>query len=202
MTEARTTPYGREAQRLRTRRRVLDAALAEFRRTGAAAADVGAIVADAGVARATFYFHFPRKEHVLLELERREEVRIAKRLAHRLAEPHDLAAALDEVVRSVLTVERRVGSVLFKDLLALHFSPNRPEDDEWTDHPVIVLVVEEFARARDDGEAFAGLNPFHAAVFFLLGLYALLTTSGESRSTRAVMLDNYVALTLRGMEIR
>ena len=36
-------------------------------------ADVGSIAAAAHVARGTFYFHFPTKEHVLAELTRREE---------------------------------------------------------------------------------------------------------------------------------
>ena len=46
-----------------------------------AGADVGAIVAAAGVAHGTFYFHFPTKEHVLLELESREEARVAAEFA-------------------------------------------------------------------------------------------------------------------------
>ena len=81
MTQVQDKPQGRAAQRLQTRQRVFDAAIAEFKRSGMAEADVGAIVAAAGVARGTFYFHFPTKEHVLLELERREEIRIAKELA-------------------------------------------------------------------------------------------------------------------------
>ena len=60
-----------------------------------AGADVGAIVAAAGVAHGTFFFHFPTKEHVLLELESREEARIAAEFARFLEEPHDLAATLD-----------------------------------------------------------------------------------------------------------
>ncbi len=68
----------RETKRLQTRERLLGAAIAEFKRAGMAEADVGAIVAAAGVAHGTFFFHFPTKEHVLLELERREEERIAK----------------------------------------------------------------------------------------------------------------------------
>ena len=62
-------PSSRETRRLQTRQRILGAAIAEFKRSGMAAADVGAIVAAAGVAHGTFYFHFPTKEHVLLELE-------------------------------------------------------------------------------------------------------------------------------------
>src|SRR5687768_11986942 len=66
-------PSAREAKRLQTRERLLGAAVAEFKRSGMAEADVAAIVAAAGVAHGTFFFHFPTKEHVLLELEKREE---------------------------------------------------------------------------------------------------------------------------------
>ncbi len=73
-------PSARETKRLQTRERLMGAAIAEFKRAGMADADVGAIVAAAGVAHGTFFFHFPTKEHVLLELEQREEQRIAKQL--------------------------------------------------------------------------------------------------------------------------
>src|ERR1700743_3976676 len=69
-------PSARETKRLQTRERLLGAAIAEFKRAGMADADVGSIVTAAGVAHGTFFFHFPTKEHVLLELERREEGRI------------------------------------------------------------------------------------------------------------------------------
>ena len=67
----------RDARRLQTRERILGAAIAEFKRAGMSGADVHAIVAAAGVAHGTFFFHFPSKEHVLLELESREEARLA-----------------------------------------------------------------------------------------------------------------------------
>jgi TetR/AcrR family transcriptional regulator, repressor for uid operon len=202
MTRVQDKPHRREAQRLQTRQRVLDAAIIEYKRLGMAEADIGAIVAAAGVARGTFYFHFPTKEHVLLELERREEVRIANELARFLDSPHDLASTLTEVVRLVVTAERRLGSKLFRDVLALHFSPTRPPNDEWTDHPVIVVVVDEIERARQWGEAYPEVDAFHSAVFFLLGLYALLTTTHDSKPVRAGMLEMFVASVRRGLEAR
>ena len=74
------TPSTREARRLQTRERILGAAIAEFKRSGMTGAEVSAIVGAAGVAHGTFFFHFPSKEHVLLELESREEARIAVRV--------------------------------------------------------------------------------------------------------------------------
>ncbi|WP_280369185.1 TetR/AcrR family transcriptional regulator [Nocardia wallacei] len=202
MSELSDAPRGREAQRLRTRRRVFDAAIAEFQSVGVAEADIGAIVEAAGVARGTFYFHFPSKEHALLELEAREETRIADELSEFLAGPHDLKAALEKTIQLVLGLERRLGSVLFKEILAVHFSPSRPLDDEWRGHRVIVLVVEEIQRARAAGEAEIAVDPFHSAVFFLLGLYAMLTTTSGSKSLRDNALDNYLITVLRSLEPR
>lgn len=155
----------------------MGAAIAEFKRSGMADADVGAIVAAAGVAHGTFFFHFPTKEHVLLELEHREEERIAKQLSRFVGAQVDLASALREAVRLVIRLERRLGAELFKDFLALHFSQTRPPAEEGKDHPVIVLVGQQIEHAQERGRAVADVNPMNSAVFFLLGLYALLTTS-------------------------
>ncbi|OBI14794.1 TetR family transcriptional regulator [Mycobacterium sp. E2462] len=191
-------PSARETKRLQTRERLMGAAIAEFARAGMAEADVGAIVAAAGVAHGTFFFHFPTKEHVLLELERREEERIAKQFAQFLKSKHDLAAALDEAVRLVVGLERRLGDVLFNDFLALHFSQTRPPTEGGRDHPLIVLVAQEISLAQERGETDPDVNAMNSAVFFLLGLYALLITTNHWPTGRD-LLDDYVARTLRSM---
>ena len=89
----------REAQRLQTRARVFDAAVAEFGRSGLAGADVAAIAATAGVARGTFYFHFPTKEHVLVELERAEEAKIVATLDTRSAAPSSTGSSVRSCAR-------------------------------------------------------------------------------------------------------
>jgi AcrR family transcriptional regulator len=191
-------PSARETKRLQTRERLMGAAIAEFKRSGIAAADVGAIVAAAGVAHGTFFFHFPTKEHVLLELERREEERIAKQLARHSASKSDLSSTLKEAVRLVIGLERRLGAVLFKDFLALHFSQTRPHDES-KEHPVIVLVAQEIAHAQELGRVDPDVNSMNSAVFFLLGLYALLTTTHDWPAQDA-MLEDYVTRTLRSIE--
>lgn len=176
----------------------MGAAIAEFKREGMAAADVGAIVAAAGVAHGTFFFHFPTKEHVLLELERREEERIAKQLARSTRPQDDLGSILAEAVRLVMGLERRLGAVLFKDFLALHFSQTRPPADESRQHPVIVEVAQAIERAQNRGAVAPDVIPMNSAVFFLLGLYALLTTTHEWPG-QAAMIDDFVTRTLRGI---
>ena len=200
-------PNGRDAQRQETRQRVYAAAVAEFRRAGLAAADVSVIAKEAGVARGTFYFHFPTKEHILAELERHEEARLAAQLEKFLARPHDLAGALAETVRLMTQMERRVGKLLFREMLALHFSPNRPEalpgTDQWADYPMMTLVVRTIGLARDRGETYPEADPLRTAQFFMLGLYAVLITSPDhSRAARAEILDNFVATVLRSVEAR
>ena len=191
----------RDARRLQTRERILGAAIAEFKRAGMSGADVHAIVAAAGVAHGTFFFHFPSKEHVLLELESREEARMADEFGRFLDERHDLVTALTEVVHLVAGLERRLGPLLFKELLALHFSPTRPNKDEWVDHPIIVLLVQEIERARGDGEVHPEVDAFYSAAFFLLGIYGVLTTMSNF-DTRETMLAKLVATAVRGLEIR
>ncbi|KWX24542.1 TetR family transcriptional regulator [Mycolicibacterium wolinskyi] len=193
-------PTARELRRLQTRERILGAAIAEFQASGMAGADVGAIVTAAGVAHGTFFFHFPSKEHVLLELERREETRMATEFARFLDVSHDLATALTELVRLVTRLEQRFGPILFKEVLALHFSPSRPTKDEWTDHPLIVLLVREIERARGDGEVHPEVDAFYSAAFFLLGIYGVLTTTANNEK-RDAMLTELVATALRGLEI-
>ncbi len=207
MTTEEAKPNGREVQRRETRQRVYTAAVAEFRRVSMAAADVSVIAREAGVARGTFYFHFPTKEHILAELERQEEARLAAQLEKFLARPHHLAGALAEVVRLMALMERRVGKVLFREMLALHFSPNRPEvlpgTEQWADYPMMALVVKAIGLARDRGETYQGADALRTAQFFMLGLYAVLITSHDrSRAARAEILDNFVATVLRSVEAR
>jgi TetR/AcrR family transcriptional regulator, repressor for uid operon len=224
----RAAATGRDAQRQQTRQRVYAAALAEFKRTGMAAADVGVIAAEAGVARGTFYFHFPTKEHVLAEFERHEEARLVAQLAKSVAQldarlgppssaapspaapsagPEFLPAALNEVVRLLTAMERRVGKTLFREMLGLHFSPRRPDvlpgADKWADYPVMTSVIGIVERARERGEVYPGADALRTAQFFMLGLYAMLITSHEySKTARAEILDNFIATVLRGVQSR
>ncbi len=192
----------REAQRLQTRSRVFDTALAEIGRSGLAGADVATIAAAAGVARGTFYFHFPTKEHVLVELERAEESTIVAKLDARAAGPGDLMSLLKLLVREVLAAERRLGPVVFRDMLGLHFSATRPVEAELAEHPlagfVVAAITEAQAAERVSRDADAG----ELGVIFLTGLFALLATGVESTRARAALLDRYVTTIVRGMEDR
>jgi TetR/AcrR family transcriptional repressor of uid operon len=197
----------RTQRRLETRERVFAAAVEEFGREGMAEADISAITAAAGVARGTFYFHFPTKEHVLAELERREEALMAGRLAAALAGPHDLRFALAQIIREVEVVEERLGKRLLREVLALHFSSARPQEHpepgRWPEYPVIALAVREFEQARERGEIFAEADAAQSAFLFMVGLYALLiTTHDHAGPERRAILGNFTSTVLRGLESR
>jgi AcrR family transcriptional regulator len=192
----------RGSKGLQTRERLLGAAAGEFKRAGMTAADTAAIASAAGVAQSTFFFHFPSKEHVLIELERREEDRIARQLTRLFTTPHSVEDVLTKTVTAIGSLERRLGSHLFRDFLALHFSATRTPKQVWTKHPVMVVIIEELQYAQHRGEIPASADPFHSGVFFLIGLYALLLTLPDARPLRQPVLDKYVDATLHGMKPR
>ena len=201
--EARSSAAGvRQAQRLETRARLFDAALAEIGRYGLAGADVSAIATAAGVVRGTFYFHFPTKEHVLVELERNEEARIVAELDVAQTETDDLVSVLSLLVRHVVAAERRLGPVAFRDMLGLHFSSTRPVEDELTEHPLAEFVIAAITDAQDAGRVPLEADASELGVFFLTGLFALLATGAQDSPTADALMGRYVMTIVKGMESR
>jgi AcrR family transcriptional regulator len=192
----------REARRLETRARLFDAALAEISRSGLAGADVTAIATAAGVVRGTFYFHFPTKEHILVELERNEEVKIVAELSNARANAGDLASVLLSLVRHVLEAERRWGPVVFRDMLGLHFSSTRPVEDGLTQHPLLDFTVGVITEAQQAGQVASGADAGELGVFFLTGLFALLATGLHDSANSDTPLSRYVTTIVKGMETR
>jgi AcrR family transcriptional regulator len=190
----------REAQRLKTRARVFDAAVAEIDRSGLAGADVAAIAAAAGVVRGPFYFHFPTKEHVLVELERAEEVKIVASLETQASRSGDLMSMLTRLVGQVLAAERRLGPVVFRDMLGLHFSATRPVEDELGEHPLAGFVIAAIAEAQAAGRVSRNADAGELGTIFLSGLFALLATDVTASRGRSRLLDRYVKTIVRGME--
>jgi AcrR family transcriptional regulator len=196
--EASPVVNAREAQRIQTRARLFDAAVAEMGRSGLAGTDIAAIAAATGVARGTFYFHFPTKEHVLVELERAEEAKIVANLV-KTSGPSDLMSMLTLLVRQVLAAEERLGPVVFRDMLGLHFSATRPIEDETAEHPLAEFVIAAIGEAKAARRVSRDVDAGELGVIFMTGLFALLATSGASKS-RAALLDRYVKTIVQGME--
>jgi AcrR family transcriptional regulator len=192
----------REVQRLQTRVRLFDAAVAEISRSGLAGADVSAIAAAAGVVRGTFYFHFPTKEHVVVEAERTEEAEIVARLGAKQSGSTDLLSMLQLLVREVLAAERRLGPVFFRDMLGLHFASIRPVEDQLSEHPLAEFVIAAVARAQAAGRVTPDADAGELGIFFLTGLFALLATDSSAPKARTALIDRYAKTIVHGMEKR
>ena len=172
-------PSARETKRLQTRERLMGAAIAEFKRGGMARCRRrrrSLRPPESHTAPSSFISR-PRNM-CCLELERREEERIAKQLDRFADAAHDLPSILREAVRLVLGLERRlvrVSSKTFwlctshrpvprtkaKSIPSSCGSPKRSSEPERLGHVAPEVV------------------PVNSAVFFLLGLYALLTTTHD-----------------------
>ena len=174
----------------------------EFKQNGVTDTDVNAIVSDAGVARGTFYFHFPTKEHALAELTRREEAQIADELDKALTSVVDLRSGLAKVIKGVVAEEERLGQLLFRDVLNLYFSATQPELNDSATHPIVLIVIEQIEMARHRGKVDADVDAGTSAVFFLIGLYGLLVTNRDASPSRTTVLDKYLTHFCRGLESR
>lgn len=164
VVEARA-PGSRERQRVATRERVFLAGLDEIRRAGVAGAQVDRIVAGLGISRGTFYFHFPTKEQVLLEWERRREVELLERLGGAtVAAPRSLRASLLEVVTFLGRLLSSPGErQLVLDTLAIHVR----EGANPTVYPLLGEIERRIAAAAARGDVRKDLDPRALAVLFL-----------------------------------
>ena len=171
MSPPAALPGRRERQVESTRARLFEAAIAEFRRVGFDRANVTRIALEAGVSRPSFYFHFPTKEHVLLELQWLEE----RELAARLDRARSLREALHELGEGLIDWEARLGdSELFRDMAAIYARrpAGLPIDEQ--PFPTVAALTRHFTAAAASGELRAGLEPEAAARICLTSVLGLL----------------------------
>jgi AcrR family transcriptional regulator len=184
----------RARQRAATRARLLEASMAEFRRVGVPAAQVEDIVRAAGVARGTFYLHFPTKDHVLLESVCRDQEPVAARLQSLLDCPPRvfLRAAVDQVIR---LAAGEVPAVSREKLIALA----RHATDLGRERMPLGRVATDYfrlAQARD--EVRRELTPAQLAATFFPGVLGVLLLGPTSRRLRA-RLHEVMEVFVRGI---
>lgn len=160
----------RTRRRLQTRDRVFKAALREFRRAGVAGAQIEDIVRAAAVARGTFYLHFPTKDHVLMELLRRQQTAMADRLrAARSVSPRRfLRRAVDLMAEDAVGHDTALWHELFA-VIARHATEMRSEASA-----LVEVMTTFFAAAQACGSVRGDVTPFDLTAVFLPGVYGLL----------------------------
>lgn len=173
--------------------------MAEFQRSGFPDTDIASIAERAGVARGTFYFHFPAKDDVLTELRMREERRIVHEVAPLLENGSSLADVLRAVVTGVVAAEARLGPDLVREICAVQFRPSVVRTDTPSRHPLAQLVVDAFSRPPGSTRSAKPQQRGELAVIFLVGLFGLLATSSGPSEDRNALIDALVTLTVKGV---
>ncbi len=199
---AKTSPApaypSRTRHRLETRDKVFEAALAEFRASGVANAQIENIVRRAGVARGTFYLHFPTKDHVLIELLRRNQAELAARL--RAFRTTSMQAFLRRLVDSVADDARSEDASLWHELFSVlgrHAAALRSEAN-----PLVETMTAFFATAQERGDVRRDISAFDLASAFLPSVLGLLQMRlGDDSTELRHALHRVVDVFVRGTQV-
>lgn len=170
----------RDDQRLKTRRRIYERALEVFRRDGVAACRIDDIAKAAGVSRGSFYFHFPTKEHVLLERMRETEDQICDAID---ALPEDV-----EIARVLAVLNAQLAAIweddphLLPDVTsaALHYTATTMHDQEATRMRLVLSA--RFRSGVERGEIATHLPPDLMSDLYLGHMLAALLAWNGNRT--------------------
>ena len=188
----------RARKREETRERLFEAALKEFREVGFAAAQVDRIAKSANVVRGTFYFHFPSKDDVLIELARRIAVRVGRRIAILAGEATSLRDLLRRVIDANADEHTRIGEAgLEAELISLYL--RRPHDVNIPADQNVPSLTSELARHFENIEARTGskmrMTTDLAAIVFmtsLFGIWVRLPPGETRRAALEALIDLFV----------
>lgn len=192
---------GRARQRAETRERIFELALREFREVGFAAAQIDRIARAARVARGTFYFHFPSKDDVLLELARRINARIARRVAALAESGPRLRELLTRVNDAIVDEHSRVGeSGLLGDMLALYV--RRPDDLSDPSRELPTLgdeLTRQLRVAEARGEIRSSMTVEQIATVFMTSLFGIYTRVPPGEELR-IACAGLIELLVQGLQ--
>jgi AcrR family transcriptional regulator len=178
-----TLPILRARERAgdQTRRRLFETALAEFRRVGVDEASIGRIAERAGVSRPAFYFHFPTKDHVLLELQWSLEEPIAARIAAARTLDDALAVLVEGLAEAL---ERLDHPEVFAEMVRIHTRHAAGRALAEQPHYLMRAVAARFVEAHAAGRLRAGLDATTATHLFLTGVFGYLSLPVEPEDAR------------------
>lgn len=186
----------RDRQREETRRRLYEAALEVFRRDGVANCRIDDIATRAAVSRAAFYFHFPTKDDVLLELQRSSREPIAKAIVD-LPGSASIEQCLDTVAESLATFWQHEPRLIV-DMATVSLRHMAVLNDREAE-PVWVALAARFRRAAEGGELSDVLPPEVLCDFFLVNcLAAMVAWAGNPTMSLEVVMKGVAQLFLSG----
>lgn len=195
------TQGDRLRRRRATRERIFETALREFREVGFGASQIDRIAEAAGVARGTFYFHFPGKDDVLLELARRINDRVIQRVATFGESEPTLAELLMRVNDAIMDEHSRVGEAgLLAEMLSLYV--RRPHDVSDPSRNLPTLAEElarHLRRAVDRGELDGATSPDQLSLLLMASLFGIHTRIPAGAASRAAS-RSLIAVFVKGLQ--
>lgn len=190
----------RDQRREQTRRRLYEAALEVFRRDEVASCRIDDIAIAAGVSRGSFYFHYPTKEHVLIEHMRETEVQICSAV-EALPESAPLTQVLDTVATALAAIWQPDPRLL-PDVAAvgLRFAASALTDAE--SGRLRQTLAERFATAAQRSELSTLLPPAILSDLYLGNTLAgLLAWYGHQQTPLKVVLQSTNILFFGGVQV-
>jgi len=164
-----------------TRRKIVDAAIREFKAVGVDKASIAKIAREVGVSRPTFYFHFADKKQLLFELQHRLEAPIVALIE----DCKDFTSSLDAVARGLVRARASVGSrQLFADMLLIYAKGTVNTPTLMDDQPLLDALEKIFTAASTRGELRDGLESNQATLLYLSSLYGFLVGRGNVANDR------------------
>jgi AcrR family transcriptional regulator len=128
MTSTTVTPRPKSP----ARRRVLDTALALFYAEGIHAVGIDRIIAEAGVAKATFYHHFPSKDDLVRDYLQEQMSRVKQHAVPQGATPQETIVSVFEAIGEVTCGPG------FRGCAFINAAAEYPDPD----HPVRQVIAE------------------------------------------------------------
>jgi len=192
-------PTRRDRQRVETRERLFRAACAEIDRVGLSEAQIPRIAKAAGVARATFYFHFPTKDDVLDELIGRLQTGLRDAIAEIDPQAKPLREVIGRLLETMLQQRAYVGdSNLMREMLAAFVRRARAE--ALPGEPELpTALAPHFAAAAARGEIGLPIDPERLSAMLLASMFGVLLGRHPNDDELGAALGLLIELFLRGI---
>jgi AcrR family transcriptional regulator len=170
------TENQRVRQRLETRNRLFDLAIEEFQKQGVDKARIRDIVEKAGVVPGTFYFHFPTKEHVLLELGQRIIAKAAAALPGLAGQPPRLPDLLETLASAPQFAADELGDPeLLRATISIFQRP--PVDTDFEENPIQSALRDCLEAEMQAGRIHSDLRAGELSQIILMAFFGTLLTT-------------------------
>ena len=179
--EARGELPVRERQRLATRGRIFEVALAEIAERGLAGVRIEHVARKAGVTRPTIYAHFPSREDFLRELQRRSEASALDAVRTRM-DGSRRGHFLHRFADATIDLLEGANPVLRRETFALML--REPRSEEWMGNALFGFLEEQIRQAQGRGEIGHGIPARALTRSIMTALFGFFVLEGEKPEAR------------------